>query len=60
MTPAFFISGAAAGADVCGQQDVPQAVDIEMVKVILCEIELEPSSEVADAPFKLVPVESRY
>jgi hypothetical protein len=47
----FFISGAASGADVRGQQDVPKPVDIEMVEVILRKVELEPASEVADAPF---------
>jgi hypothetical protein len=42
-----------------GQKDVPEAVYIEIVKVVLGEIEFESASEVPNASFKLLPVEGR-
>ena len=40
-----------------GKEDVPEAVNVEMVEVFLGEVEFEPAFEVPDASFKLIPVE---
>jgi len=42
---------------VCGEKDVSQAVDVEMVEIFFGKVELETAVEVSDASFKLVPVE---
>ena len=48
-----------AGADVGGEEDVPQAVDIELFQVIFGKVEFEAAPKVFDSPFKLIPVEGR-
>jgi hypothetical protein len=54
------ILAGAACADVSGQENVPEPVDIELIEIILSEIQFETSVEVFDASFKLIPVEGGY
>ena len=42
---------------MCGEEDVPEAVNVQIFKVFFAEVELEPAFEVSNASFKLIPVE---
>ena len=44
--------------DVGGKEDVSEAVNVELIEIILSKVQLETSVEIFDASFKLVPVES--
>ena len=63
MIPIIFrrqILTGAVCADVSGKENVPQAVNIELIEIILGEIKFETSVEIFNASFKLLPVEGSY
>lgn len=42
------------GVYECGQEDVPEAVDAEVIEIIFGEIQFESSAEVSDPSFELI------
>ena len=56
MTGSRQILAGAACADVGGQKDVPEPVNVELIEIIFGEVQLEPAVEILDASFKLFPV----
>jgi hypothetical protein len=46
-------------ADLGGEENVPEAVNIELFEIIVGEVKFEAAFEISDALFDFVPVESR-
>ena len=55
----ILVLAGAACADVGGQKDVPEPVNVELIEIIFGEVQFETTMEVLDASFKLVPVQGR-